>query len=97
MKTREIEVWIPERIKDFKHEPYENPIFDTLLVEPGKKYAPGFKCDGQIMIKARLIIELPDRKVEISESEFDEIFYDHPVDMIDLDLVKQKLFGKDER
>lgn len=65
MKTKEIEVWVTDTFVDqvdSKHLSYI-PTFAQPV--------EGTKCT-----KARLIIELPEKKITISESQFDELWND---------------------
>jgi uncharacterized DUF497 family protein len=58
-KTREIYVWVPREIKisrEFAYYPMKENI----------------DKHGEAFYKAKLIIELPEKKIEITESEFDE-------------------------
>ena len=59
MKTKEIDVWI---CSDFLNGHEE--IFDSISEK---------KID-EFNIKAKLIIEIPEKKIEITESEFDEAY-----------------------
>jgi hypothetical protein len=84
MKTKEIEVWV---VMD-----HEQPI---------KMWSAKPKCRNEIdemgWVKARLIIEIPERKVEITESEFDEVMKDLRLECPErVWLVKKELFGKEK-
>lgn len=59
MKTKEIEVW------------YKLPNEETRDFACYDHYPQG-RPDASRFKKSKLLIELPDRKVEISESQFDE-------------------------
>ena len=59
-RTREIEVWI-----------HKNVIVNGVY-EKGSKILPLHEYPNCEWVEAKLIIELPERKVTISESEFDE-------------------------
>jgi hypothetical protein len=66
MKTKEIDVWIPECRVNVKGliETYSD--LDELRTD----------WDG-VAVKAKLIIEIPEKKIEITESEFDEKWRNH--------------------
>lgn len=83
MKTIEINVWVHNSTVE-KGEPYQ----------AGSKIFPDYvEVDKTAWTKAKLIIEIPEKRVLISETQFDEIFrnYDHQV--YSLNHVKEKLFA----
>ena len=67
MITKEIDVWVTENIIT-----EESPI--PNIVTRHSYNEKGVKLNGKETIRARLIIELPERKREITESEFEEAF-----------------------
>lgn len=92
MKTREIDVWIcPMALSSFERYPqgYNAMIRNNPAPED---------------IKAKLIIEVPEKKITISESEFCRAFEDawmgtkfvHGQDEDLKQSLKQKLFGSDK-
>jgi len=78
MKTKEIDVWVPEE--------FFNKEFDCFYVTTTKR-------DDKL--KAKLIIEKPEKKIEIAESEFDNAFlktYEDSLVFTDhMDLIKKEL------
>jgi hypothetical protein len=90
MKTREIEVnvetdWI-------------NQTSRIGYISESTKFPT--RLNGKETIKAKLIIEIPERKVEITESEFNEAFKFWKTGEFLLtgegfELAKKKLFGKE--
>lgn len=77
-------------------EGYVNPAF---VNEDGwfNFFTKDFKCDGK-KLKARIIIEQPERVVSISESEFKAAMFDAGYDTKGhyYDTIKGKLFKKEE-
>lgn len=67
MKTREIEVKLYEL--DLKNI-FTGPRREMTIYQPDKELVNGNKFK---VLKATLIIEMPERKIEITESEFDKI------------------------
>lgn len=82
MKTREIEVWLCEG--------WEKKSYPEFCL--------AYDNSAECTIKARLIVEAPDKKIEITESQFDEAFdsvVDPGYDGADIKgELKQKLFGE---
>ncbi len=83
MRTKEIECWV---------DPVSADINENFYVTKNEINHRGTN------VKARLIIELPERKIELTESEFDEA-WNLPLDIDSINdiriAVKQKLFGKE--
>jgi hypothetical protein len=86
-RTKEIEVWVTDNVSD---------VNMSQLITRNKFSSDQYSIGGVPCVKAKLIIELPERKVEITESQFDEAWlkavgttYDR--DRIDL---KKELFGE---
>lgn len=78
MKTKEIEVWVPRMTLDSfaRSEVFTSKTRDMV---------------DDSWLKAKLIIELPEKKVTISESEFDRLI---GLDKnVNTGWVKNKLFG----
>lgn len=93
MKTKEIDIWI------------DNTVMHGLISGHDVQSKEMYFCnsDRSRTTKAKLIIELPEKKIEITESSFDEAVYDafhngllrnHSFNEIK-QTMKQKLFGKD--
>lgn len=81
MKTREIECWVSPTIKN-------GDIETRYCVISGP-------VDPDTYRKAKLIIEVPEKRIEISESEFEKIFKGHTGYSYTVHEMKQKLFGKE--
>lgn len=67
MKTKEIEVYV--------HEGFENWDDDSCLIHSNvynKKHT-------NYTVKAKLIIEIPEKKIEITESDFERIVKEYAV------------------
>jgi hypothetical protein len=62
MKTKEIEVWVNDNFIEYKV-----GIGDVVRDIGFEQFINGNKAT-----KAKLIIEIPEKKIEITESEFDE-------------------------
>jgi hypothetical protein len=81
MKTREIEVWVSKDVLDHLiDEPESNLVGSTVFKRPTDHWS----------VKAKLIIEIPERKVEITESEFDAAAWGS----ISFNSLKEKLFAE---
>ena len=73
MKTKEIEIFLPKYVIDV--DPCDitrSRHAEFLIKDPRQKYAANFRINGHDTVKAKLIIELPERKVTITETQFDE-------------------------
>jgi hypothetical protein len=84
MKTKEIDVWAVMGDED-------RPL--KMWSAFPKDY--GSSDNGEKWLKAKLIIELPERKVEISESDLDDCYSDFLKDDTCGDIIgyiKQRLF-----
>lgn len=57
MKTKEIDVWVSKRVLD------GDDVSDTLTT---------YETGSVNRIKAKLVVEIPEKKVTITESQFDE-------------------------
>ena len=87
MKTKEITVWVdPDEV-----------VNDAWTL----CHADFYKGELTGMVKARLIIEVPEKKISISESEFEKAFdYIRPknsdwlMTFEGFEIAKSKLFGK---
>ena len=77
MRTKEINVLVSESFLDNSSTGIPNIIEDNGL---------NTRLNGVQTFKAKLIIELPERKVEISESELDEALFQ---------VFEKKFFAKD--
>jgi hypothetical protein len=85
MKTREIDVWVNTRRLDH--------VYLTVIPE-----AKGFELihrDRSAFVKAKLIIEIPEKKIEITESQFDDVWnacYNKRISLEDFrDIVRKAL------
>jgi hypothetical protein len=67
MKTKEIDVW---GYKNTLNRVFEDNIMCDLFTEQEIKKFGNLKLEE--MYRAKLIIEIPEKKIEITESEFDE-------------------------
>lgn len=70
MKTKEIDVWVPDFI-DKEGLGLEDILPDTGVYS--NVCGPVLEEDGVIYYRAKLIVEIPEKKIEITESEFDRI------------------------
>jgi hypothetical protein len=99
MKTKEIEVWVQSKIID--GELSQIIGFSEAHAIARKISDPAYVsllC-GEKAIKARLIIELPEKKVEITESDLDYILR-YVGCLTDGNIkahLKQTLFGKEDK
>ena len=81
-------------------------VYDTFLKYPDSELHSicAYKNKQGDMLKAKLIIELPEKKIEITESQFDETlkefledsWFSYVKDLPPLDSVKKKLGFIDE-
>lgn len=84
---REIEVWVhSDCLRDF-----DNSKRDYFDVSRSKS--------PMVNLKAKLVIEVPERKVTITEGELEEIFKAHDPKngkcvALSLDLLKSKMFAR---
>lgn len=67
MKTKEINVFVPEYIN---HDDVEGIIEDD-----GNLVGDIMYIDGVEFYRAKLIIEIPEKKIDITEEAFDEAYY----------------------
>lgn len=81
-KTREIDVFVNPAT--LKHETIRVVSLDALIIQ-------------NEWIKAKLIIEEPERTVTISESDFDAAFREWCPEYDGLVSLKRKLFSKDSK
>lgn len=81
MKTKEIDVWIDNTI----HSAYESGLFNHAFTVWDYDISQEFK--GMDVIKAKLIIEIPEKKIEITESQLDESL--HIIKLVEAKTEKQ--------
>ena len=97
MKTKEIDVWVPNFIE-------EDFGLECIIANTGV-YASicgdQMEEDNIIYYRAKLIIEIPEKKIEITESEFDKLAESYMtlncygVKKVYYDDLKKELFGDD--
>lgn len=81
MKTKEIEVWVDDNYFPWFKDGASMPIHPQ-------------KPTGGPSFKATLVIEIPEKKIEISESEFEEVLRYAEKDHANYtNRIRQKLFG----
>lgn len=92
MKTKEINVWVEDEYDELGNgEQGFHKMYETLIGEHGLK-----------VIKAKLIIEIPERKIEITESQLDDtldkllIYEKRTTKQINYSWVKKELGFADE-
>ena len=68
MKTKEIEVWVDQAVL------VHVKLYPSYEMATSKEQAEQYECP---MIKARLIIEIPEQKVEITESQAEAVWNKH--------------------
>lgn len=85
MKTKEIEVYLP------------SGVLEKDISKESQRFAQEFWAD--FPVKAKLIIELPEKSATISESEFEKIWREWDSSPVSLyEHLKKNLFqGKDAR
>lgn len=88
MKTKEIACWVHKDIN------FRSTVGPTIFLEKNEMH--GFN------VKAKLIVELPEKSVTITESEFDEIVHAHDMTLYEnvtpnslYKHLKKKIFGSD--
>jgi hypothetical protein len=87
---KEIEVWVDPLITI--HDTGSFPITKDPVIVHGFKV----RHEDREMIKAKLIIEIPEKKIEITESQFDEAWKEmHKSPLSDYEFLKERLFGKE--
>lgn len=91
MKTKEIEGYVSESFEK------EIRIDGDILIYMDKDRA--IDCEDFIL-KAKLIVELPEKKIEITESELNEILRKHQVKekigySISSEILKRELFNNE--
>lgn len=82
MKTKEINVWVNK----YFYQNYTSCHNDSANIQ--------MRQDELYNIKAKLVVEIPEKKIEITESELDEVlddFLDNCGDLFKLKLIKKKL------
>jgi len=65
MKTKEIEVWVDQAVL------VHVKLYPSYEMATSKEQAEQYECP---MIKARLIIEIPEQKVELTESQAEALW-----------------------
>ena len=88
MRTKEIEVWVRKEIFEAK----ENGAFKDLVCLTYPQDAER-NC-----LKARLVIELPERKIEITESQLANAIFDsgYSGDKDNWEQLVKELFGEEK-
>jgi hypothetical protein len=69
MKTREIDVFVDMSAIPDSDGKCENCIGYFSV----RNHDSPMRLNGMVAVKAKLVIEMPEKKVEITESQFDEI------------------------
>jgi hypothetical protein len=70
-KTKEIDVWVANYVDSSNFEGTD------VVIDDGDVSGDFMEMDGVDYNRAKLIIDIPEKKVEITESQFEEMYYKH--------------------